>query len=217
MSKIIMSRFKLVSLMILVISLLGILSGWTISLFTTNQPEPLSVTYTMAQTQPAAKPSLEIDKNLPTDLYPCLPKQEKKIQLRATTTHSQKKYYLVGLYGLLSTHQGVAVEPSYNETLVALDNIGCQVIVSKQKMGDASLTLYIPKIAAYNLMLQRYQKAIAEAGGKEKYQQVLSEEEQTSTPGDYSVYYPEDVWALNKLGIKLPKNIKVVNRAEESP
>lgn len=214
-----MSRFKLiVSLMILVsISLLGILSGWTISLFATSQAEPLPATSTMAQTQPMAKPSLEIDKNLPADLYPCLPKQEKKIQLRAATTHEQKKYYLVGLYGLPSTHQGVAVQPAYNETLVALDDIGCQVIVSKQKMGDASLTLYVPKTAAHNLMLQRYQKAIAEAGGKEKYQQLLLEEEQTSTPGDYSVYYPEDVWALNKLGIKLPKNIKVVNRAEESP
>ncbi len=196
------------------ISLLTALSIWALSPFLANNQIPKPVIELIVQSQ--VKRQAEIDKNIPKNLYPCLPKHEQRLQLRESTNYNKKQYYVIGIYELPSTHEGVEVQPSYKETLVALDNADCQVIVSKDKMGKASLILYIPQTAARNLRLQAFRKAIAELGGKEKLEQSLLEEEQTSIPGDYPIYFPEDVWALKKLGIKLPKNIRIVNRADET-
>ena len=195
------------------IFLLTALSVWALAPFFASDQISKSATELVAQQE--AEQQAEIDENVPKSLYPCLPKQEQRLEVRENTTYKQKEYFIIGFYGLPSTHQGVEVQSSYKETLVALDNVDCQVIIPKEKMGTASLILYIPQAAAYDLKLQRYRKAITELGGKEKLEQLLQAEEQTTTPGDYPIYFPEDIWALKKLGINLPKNIKVVNHADE--
>lgn len=208
------SKLKLILLMFFgSIFLVTAGSIWALTPFFAINQIPKPAAELVAQRE--AEQQAEIDKNIPKSLYPCLPEQEQRLEARENTTYKQKKYFLVGLYGLPSTHQGVEVQASYEETLVALDNVGCQVIIPKEKMGTASLILYIPQAAAYDLKLQRYRKAITELGGKKKLEQLLQAEEQTTTPGDYPIYFPEDIWALKKLGINLPKNIKVINHADE--
>lgn len=162
----------------------------------------------------------EIDPNIPKHLYPCLPQQGiQKLELKAkvTTTKTKKiDYYIVGVNNQTqSLSEDKAPLPNYQQTLVAIDEIGCQVIIPKEKYGTATLTMYIPKSSAYDLSLEYRSQAIAKAGGKDKYQKIMEETQLNSTPGEFSIYFPEDVWALKKLGIKLSASIKIINHINE--
>lgn len=195
------------------ISLLTAFSVWALTpLFSSNHTTQSTAQLTTAT---EVNYSTAIDKNIPKNLYLCLPKAVQKLKLEETATYEQKKYFTVGIYTLPSNVAGMEEPSSYKETVVALDDIGCQVVVSVEKSGMASLLLYLPQQVAYDLALQRFRNAISKSGGKEKYQQILLESEQTSTPGDYPFFFPEDAWALNQLGIKLPANAKIVKRADE--
>lgn len=162
----------------------------------------------------------EIDPNIPGNLYPCLPQQGvQKLELRAKFTTKEIEnidYYIVGVNNQpQSLSQNEAPTPSYQQTLVAIDEIGCQVIIPKEKYGTATLTMYIPKSSAYDLSLEYRRQAIAKAGGKNEYQKIIEETQLNSTPGDFSIYFPEDLWALKKLGIRLPDKIKIINHINE--
>jgi hypothetical protein len=155
----------------------------------------------------------QLDNNIPENLYPCLPKRVRKLRLFAHTTNNNKSYYLVGVYNLPSSSLNeIDPLPEYQETLVALDDIGCLVIVPKEKLGAASLTQYIPEEIARELKLQRFRQAIVEAGGKQKLQKLIWEEENHENGASY--FFPEEAWALQQLGIQLPPNIKIVNDFE---
>ena len=163
-----------------------------------------------------AKTIPKIDAKIPENLYPCLPKQNAQrlelIAINTTNRSNQLSYYIVGVYNQPEPlSQDEAPELNYQETLVAIDEIGCQVIIPKEKFGMATLTKYLPKTTAYELSLEYRRQAITQAGGRDKYQQLIEEAALNSTPGDFSIYFPEDVWALKKLGIKLPANIKIIN------
>ena len=167
-----------------------------------------------------AEPTPEFDPDIPKKLYSCLPKKDvQRMELRAKTTTnktSQISYYLVGVHNQIqSLNSDEILKPNYQETVVLIDEIGCQVIVPKEKYGTATLTMYMPKTVAYELSLEYHRRAFAKAGGREKFQQLLWEEEQNSTPGDFPVYFPEEVWALKKLGVKLPPNNKINNNITE--
>lgn len=155
----------------------------------------------------------QFDNNIPKELYPCLPKRVRKLRLFAHTTNNKKSYYIVGVYNLPSISLNeIDSLPEYQETLVALDDIGCLVVIPKEKLGAASLIQYVPEKVARELKLQSFRQGITEAGGKEKFQELLLEEESHDSGGSY--FFPEDVWALQKLGVQLPPNIKIVNDFE---
>lgn len=202
------------------ITLLTGLSVWLLSPIFSSSYLSNSNSNSTAVFVSQAEPKPEFDPNIPKKLYPCLPKKNvQKMELRAKVTTNktnQISYYLVGVYNQpQSLSPDETPEPSYQETVVVIDEIGCQVIVPKEKYGTATLTMYIPQSAAYELSLEYHRRAFAKAGGREKFQQLLWEEEQDSTPGDFPVYFPEEVWALKKLGVKLPPNIKVINHISE--
>lgn len=155
----------------------------------------------------------QFDNSIPKNLYPCLPKRVRKLRLFAHTTSNKKSYYLVGVYNLPSSSLNqIDPLPEYQETLVALDDIGCLVIVPKEKLGAASLTQYIPEEIARELKLQRFRQAIVEAGGKQKLQELIWEDENHEDAASY--FFPEEAWALQQLGIQLPPNIKIVDDFE---
>lgn len=160
------------------------------------------------------KATAEVDDNIPQKLYPCLPKQVDKLMLAASTTIKQDTYYLIEVHQApqpLSTTE--APPPTYEQTLVKLDNLGCLVVVPKEKMGAASLIQYVPESVARDLSLQVYKKAIAQAGGKEKFQKLWDEDDVEA--GDKSYLFPENVWALQQLGIKTPLHVQVVTDIEQ--
>lgn len=156
--------------------------------------------------------AVQFDSKLPKKLYPCLPKQVRKLKFLAHTTANKNSYYLIGVYNLPSQSSSETEPvPDYQQTLVSLNEIGCLVIIPKDKLGAVSLTEYVPEQAARNLKLQAFRQAIAEVS-KEKFQKVLLEDE--SLEGDKSYFFPEDAWALQQLGVQLPPNTQIVKDFE---
>lgn len=76
----------------------------------------------------------DIDINIPKKLYSCLPRKVEKLRLLASNTTEQNSYHLVAIY-LASQPQNSnePPPPTYQETLVKLDNLGCLVVVPKEK------------------------------------------------------------------------------------
>lgn len=158
--------------------------------------------------------TVEVDDDIPQKLYPCLPKQIEKLMLAASTTIKQDTYYLIEIHQApqpLSNTE--APPPTYEQTLVKLDNLGCLVVVPKEKMGAVSLIQYVPESVARDLSLQMYKEAIAQAGGKEKFQRLFNEGDEEV--GDKSYLFPENVWALQQLGIRIPSHIQIVTDVEQ--
>jgi hypothetical protein len=155
-----------------------------------------------------------IDSSIPKKLYPCLPRKVEKLKLLGSTVDADNTYYLVGVYqALQSVPINEAPPPTYEETLVKLDNLGCLVVVPKEKKVMASLTRYVPESVARSLSLQKHRKKIVDAGGKQKFEQSFNEDREE---GGETVYlFPEDVWALKQLGINIPSNVRVITDVEE--
>jgi len=155
-----------------------------------------------------------IDGSIPKKLYPCLPRKVENMKLLASTVDQDNTYYLVGVYQAL---QPVTTDetppPTYEESLVKLDNLGCLVVVPKEKTVMASLTRYVPESVARSLSLQKHRKVIVEAGGKQKFEQSFNDDRDGA--GEITYLFPEDVWALKQLGINIPSNVRVITDVEE--
>lgn len=156
----------------------------------------------------------DIDANIPKKLYPCLPRKVGRLKLLASNTSEQDTYYFIGIH-LAPYHQNSdePLPPTYQETLVKLDNLGCLVIIPKEKLGAVSLTQYVPESVARSLSLQKHRKVIVEAGGKQNFEQSFSEDRDGQ--GETTYLFPEDVWALKQLGINIPSSVQVVTDVEQ--
>lgn len=74
---------------------------------------------------------------------------------------------------------------------------------SCQKTIRCSVT-NIPLQLARELALQRYTRVLQEQGGREAYQQQLTDYLTSAPEGTRSEFPPEHIWALEQLGIELP-------------
>lgn len=156
----------------------------------------------------------EIDTNIPKKSYPCLPKKVERMRLLASNTTEQDTYYFVAIYLRPQPRSSNdPPPPTYQETLVKLDNLGCLVIVPKEKLGSVSLTQYVPESVARSLSLQKYRKVMVEAGGQEKFQQIWDKGDEEE--GDMTYLFPEEAWALKELGINIPPSVRVVTDVEQ--
>jgi hypothetical protein len=193
---------------------LVVVASFLLTAFSVRAVTPVSNSYRVSNLPVTFTATTNVDNNIPKKLYPCLPKQVKKMKLWAHVSANQANYYLVGVYQSSQDFKEQELQPEYQETLVELDDVGCFVIVPKEKMGSVSLIQYVSEEISRELKLQRYRKAIAEIGGKEKFQQGLLENENSSS-GYVRYYFPEDAWALKELGIRLPKNAQILEDIEQ--
>lgn len=155
-----------------------------------------------------------IDSSIPKKLYLCLPRKVEKLRLLASTINKGNTYYLIGVHQALQpATTNEAPPPIYEETLVKLDNLGCLVVVPKEKKVMASLTRYVPESVARSLSLQKHQKVIVEAGGKQKFEQSFNNDRDGE--GEITYLFPEDAWALQQLGINIPPSVRVITDVEE--
>lgn len=155
-----------------------------------------------------------IDSSIPKKLYPCLPRKVERIELLASTVDAGNTYYLVGVHQALQpATTNEAPPPTYEETLVELDNLGCLVVVPKEKTVMVSLSRYVPESVARSLSLQKHRKKIVDAGGKQKFEQSFNDDRDGA--GEITYLFPEDAWALQQLGINIPPNVRVVTDAEQ--
>ncbi len=199
------------SLMIAIVSF-GLFSGWVLVSMFGNYISPSSVAQTVTKIEVVA--NTNIDKNIPDKLHPCLPKQAQELKLVSSVKSGKYSFYIVGIYQSLIQGQTSGSEPNYQETLLQQDEIGCLVVIPKEKMGATSIVPYLPKGIACELSIQEYRQVIASVGGKKKFEESFLDQGDES-PGDLSYYFPEDICAFNKLGVKVPSDLKVINHVDE--
>ena len=88
----------------------------------------------------------------------------------------------------------------------------CQILNKTSQL--VSLLAFVPQDIAVNLAKQQLNKIISKIGLK-TYQARLNNIQVSEDPNPY-FYFPEQVMALKELGLKIPKNIVIVNQVCES-
>jgi hypothetical protein len=93
-------------------------------------------------------------------------------------------------------------EESYQEVLIYLaPEETCRSLLPED---DPVLSHYIPLKLARELALQRYTRVLQEQGGREAYQQQLTDYLTALRKAPAANFPPEYLWALEQLGIELP-------------
>lgn len=209
--KTMLTRRIIFTCMIVIVSF-SLLSGWILASIFGSYIVPDSVAQSVTKIEVAA--NTNIDKNIPDKLYPCLPKQAQELKLVSSVKSGKDSFYVVGIYQSPLQEQTSEGEPNYQETLLQLDEIGCLVVIPKEKMGSTSIVQYLPEGLACALSTQEYRRVIASVGGKKKFEESLLDRRDES-PGDLSYYFPEHICAFNKLGVKVPSNLRVIQHIDE--
>lgn len=105
-----------------------------------------------------------------------------------------------GSYLLIGAGEG----ETYQEVLIYLDDqAACRSLLPED---DPVMSHYIPLNLARELALQRYTQVLQEQGGRNAYQQQLTEYLTAAPEGTRSQFPEEYLWALEQLGIELPPN-----------
>jgi hypothetical protein len=163
------------------------------------QTQQLQAEATLAQAQP------EVEETIPETLYPCLPRSVDRVERLGQVQQEQETFYLLGVFE----------NDRYWELLAQTDEAGCLLIKGQQ--DTEPLSAYIPLELAQQLALQRYQRRIEEAGGLPAFQQGFTEY-MTEQPGGELVYLaPENVWALQQLGVEIPEGSYEIRRPSAAP
>jgi hypothetical protein len=118
----------------------------------------------------------------------------------AQTEYEGKKYYLIGVFP-----KG---ERAFMHMIVTLDGQKqCNVPFFNPRGEFMSFTPDVPQSVAQQLILQIAQREIQEMGGVRVYQKRLLDLAKKN--GNQIAMTPEEFWAISKLGVKLPSNIKI--------
>ncbi|MBW4466325.1 MAG: hypothetical protein KME07_12945 [Pegethrix bostrychoides GSE-TBD4-15B] len=147
----------------------------------------------------------QIEPTLPETIRPCLPQSVERIELLGQVQQEQEAFYLLGAFQ----------NDSYWELLVQTDAAGCLLVRGQQ--DTEPLSAYIPLEIAQQLVLQRYQRRIEEAGGLQAFQQGFTDYMTSQPGGETSYLAPENVWALQQLGVTIPEGTYQIRRPNSSP
>jgi hypothetical protein len=147
----------------------------------------------------------EIESTVPDKLYPCLPQQVERVEQLGQVQGEQQTFYLLGAF------QG----DRYWELLAQTDEAGCLLIKAQQ--DTEPLSAYVLIEIAQQLSLQAYQRRIEEAGGLQTFQQEFSEYMTQQQGGEIVYLAPEDVWALQQLGVEIPEGSYEIRRSNTAP
>ncbi len=136
---------------------------------------------------PPAKP--------PQSVSACFPKVPpvSKAKLAFSVRQSPTNYYL------MSSDQS----EGGTDLLISVDerNNRCSLLLFNP-MGDTlPLSRFVPMSVAQQFALMQIKQGLAEAGSRRAYQQQIMQ---------FQEWTPEQIWAVQKLGFKVPKNIKVI-------
>jgi hypothetical protein len=132
---------------------------------------------------------------IPNAVYACLPPQTQTTKLWGMTETNDGSYYLIG--AAWQNH-----EATYQEVLIYLNSQDtCRSLLPED---DPVLSHQIPLNLARELALQRYTRVLREQGGRDAYQQQLTDYLTATPEGTRSEFPQEYIWALQQLGITLP-------------
>lgn len=142
----------------------------------------------------------------------CLPKIDNKHiferQLIGVVNSKNRQYYLFSLV----VEQGVALFDNWSYkkdsyTIVSWGQFGCAIHMAADQYYQASLEKFVPQVVARQFALFKLQHEIKKAGSVEK---ILRPPEILEDHGNPWLLFPEDVWAWQQLGLKLPENHRVI-------
>ncbi len=156
----------------------------------------------------------------PDAAEPCLPKVEQKNiferQQIGFTEHQNKRYYL---FYVIKNKPVPPFDDWFHKdktyTIVSVAQIGCLVEMPTEDSFQSTLENYVPLVVARNLALILLKYEIAQAGGVEAY---IKQENEAHFGEDYGkpwLFFPEDVWAWQQLGEKLPEPHKIIKDLSE--
>ena len=135
---------------------------------------------------------------LPAALKPCIPSdQAAKVEPIAKARVSGIEYYLLSAYELNDT-QGT-------DLVISLQGNRCTQAFYNPMGDPISLANALGKQVARQLTLGRYQRKIKEIG-RDKFQQEINE---SAAKSKQVTWWDEEVWALQQLKLKIPKNVIV--------
>lgn len=132
----------------------------------------------------------------PQSVVPCFPKDPPSVSSAKVSNVVKEKQIT---YYLMSSNQ----TESGTDLLIAVNdnNNSCKLLLFNP-MGDTlPLSRFVPMSVAQQFALQQVKQGLSEAGSRQAYQQQLMQVE---------VWTPEELWAVQRLGFKTPKNIKVI-------
>lgn len=167
-------------------------------------------------------PSLPLEQGrtlLPQNAAKCLEPIGKTFEVVATAQEKGKTFYYlrVWLYGNEDNF-----ESWYS--LIQTDSSGCQRLKGVRS-GLKPTSSFMTRATAQQLELGRYRREIAWAGGKQAFERQLNDKLSPSPRSAYSgvtIYFsPEQIWALQQLGIRFPNTYKLLQPGQrvggESP
>lgn len=137
---------------------------------------------------------------IPQSITACIPTmQVAKVEPVTAIQKASTIYYLINAYE--------SEDPQPSELLIAVNRQKCSLLLYNPMNDVIPLSRFVPTDVARQFALDKLQIAITEAGGKEQFQQKLLTESRQIGVTDWT---PEDLWALQQLGIRAPHNIKVI-------
>jgi hypothetical protein len=138
---------------------------------------------------------------IPETVSRCIPQQTRqpivRSELIGSTRLQGKDYYL------LATYTENSQQP--NNLIIAVTNGSCEEVFFNP-MGDrVPFANVVPQSVAQQLTLAQYRREIQHIG-QDRFQQQVN---QGAASTQSSVWFAEEVWALQQLGITVPANVQV--------
>lgn len=124
-----------------------------------------------------------------------------------------RQYYLVSLV----TNQGVPFFDDWNYqkdsyTIVSSGRFGCAIHMASAQYYQSSLEKYVPQYVAKQFALIKLKHEIKKAGSIDDFLQPPDVLEDHGSPW---ILFPEDIWAWQQLGLRLPDNHRVIRDVSE--
>lgn len=137
---------------------------------------------------------------IPKSITACIPTtQIAEVEPVTAVQRDSTIYYLINAYE--------SGDPQPSELLIALNRQKCSLLLYNPMNDVIPLSRFVPTDVARQFAVEKLQIAITKAGGKKQFQQkLLAEGRQIGV----THWTPEDLWALQQLDIRAPRNIRLV-------
>lgn len=142
----------------------------------------------------------------PPSIQPCIRQLNthrtpvKAVFLGGTHQERGKAFYFFNVFPL-KIDQGV------RDAVISSNRSGCRVLAQYSSGNPIPVTRSLPLSVARGLTLNILKSDIAKLGGPQKYQRLLNSASQDTNRLYLS---PNEVWALNQLGIRILPSIKIL-------
>lgn len=138
--------------------------------------------------------------NLPEGIEACIPTATRvpieRVELLSQTAAQERQYFLFSAY---PSNETPAVD-----LVISVRNGACKTEFYNEPGDSVSLTSLLGAEVAQKLALGRYEREIKKYG-RTKLQEMIDR----AAKSPKALFYPEEVWALRRLGLQVPSIIRI--------